>query len=181
LGEEFRQSQERSERASQTLAAELREALPPEQRRNLLAFTSPERGLAGLVEALRQVRKAPQPAWEQMRGNMVEALAGVGGPRPTPAVPRTTIAEWLDRARQMPDAEFEQAAPGLPGQWARALIPEVMRQMDDPGMQDQRLLDICRRLITDAGGRSLVRRLVQEAGRTTPPAPAAPTPAPADR
>jgi len=181
VGEEFRQSQERSERATQTLATELRDALKLEQRQALLAFISPERGLAGLVEALRQMRKAPQPAWEQMRQNLVEAMAGFGGPGGTAAVPQATVVEWLDRTRQMPDADFEKAAPDLPGQWARTLAPEMMRQVDDPAMQDRRLLDVCRRLITDPAGRDLVPQFADEARRGGPPAPAPQTPRPADK
>lgn len=181
VGEEFRQSQERSERTTQALAAELRDSLKPDQRQALLVFISPERGLAGLVEALRQMRKAPPQAWEQVRQNLVEALSGFGGPRGTAAVAPATIVEWLEGVRKMPDAEFEKAAPDLPGQWARALAPEMMRQVDDPRGQDQRLLDVCRRLLSDPGGRDLVPELVREAkpAGTPAPAPEAQAPKPA--
>lgn len=175
VGEEFREAQEQFHRTSQALAAELRDLLRPEQRRALLAYTSPERGLAGLVEGLRQARKAPEPAWGQIRKDMAEAMTGFAGPRGSAAVPAETIAGWLDRVREMGDADFEKAAPDLPGQWARALAPEMMRQMDDPRNQEQRLLEVCRRLIAEPAGPELLARLIEqpapEAPRPPPPAP----------
>lgn len=178
VGQELRQAQEQFQRASQTLAVELRETLKPEQRRALLAHESPERMLTGMVQALRQMRKAPQPDWEQARRGLSEAMAGFGGPRGAAAVPPAKIGEWLDQVRQMPDAEFDKTAPDLPGEWARALAPEMMRQIDDPGMQEQRLLEACRRLVAEPAGHELLARLLAGPPAGAPPAAAAPVPPP---
>lgn len=175
LGQELGQAQQQVQQASQELATELAQTLSAEQRRALVAFLSPVRGLSGLVGALRQVRKAPPQAWEQMRPHMVGALRGFAGSQTTAAVPEQTIVGMLDRARQMPDAEFEKAAPGLPEEWAKALAPEVVRQVDDPAWQEQRLQEVCHRLIADPAGRDLVARILAEQREAPPPpAPAAP-------
>jgi hypothetical protein len=179
IGQELRQVQEQIQTSSQTLAIELRELLKPEQRQALLAQQSPARMLAGLVQALRQARKAPQPEWEQMRQGLSGAMAGFAGPRGAPSAAGATPGELLDQARQMSDAEFERVAPTLAGDWARKLAPDMMRQVDDPATQDQRLLETCRRLVSDAQGHALLTRLLDAspAGAPAPVGVAAPAPA----
>jgi len=90
--------------------------------------------------------------------NMVEALSGFGGPRASPAVPQATVRSgWTGApACRMPSSR--RSRPTSQGS-GTGTGPRMMRQLEDPHMQEQRLLEACRRLLSDPAGRGLVARL----------------------
>ena len=139
---------------------ELRRNLPKKQQQALLMIQSPIRGLTQVVKALGQTRKAPDQAWQQFRDHaatMLRRMAENGGGA---APARKELLEWLDAVHKMTDDEFAREAPGLPMVWAKILLPTVMKQLQKPEYQKNRMNGICRELVTRPEGYDLVEALI---------------------
>ena len=163
LGEvhqQLREAGERARQSEQALSRELLSALTPDQKKALVISRSPLGGLKQVVEALGRARKAPDEAWQTFRAHVVDAItrtiARNGGHPPA----KKELAGWLDAVRAMSDEEFATEAPGLPAAWGEALMPELMKRLQDPRVQKERLLEICRQLITHPKGYDIVEAVI---------------------
>lgn len=167
---EFRQevnkAQQRLRQAEQTLVDDVKALLKPEQRDGLLTFHSPVRHLSGMINAIKHMRKMPQ-AWDRFRPQAIRGLTQFASQPGGRAVSADEIGEWLDAVRTMSDEEFAEAEPTLAKEWAEALAPEAMKRLSDPKDQEQRLKQICQRLLTYPSGLDIVQAAL-EAGRTKP-------------
>ena len=152
-----RTAQQRLAESEAALAGQLAAGLTAEQRAALAWNTSPARHLQVAADVVGMTRAVPDQQWEQMRPGITQSIGMVclqadpgGGATPE------GIAALLDEARAMSDQQFATAQPGLARRWAAALMPNLLRQLEDPAAQAQRLDGACRQLLTSERGPELV-------------------------
>jgi len=165
LGEfqqEIQKAQKHLRQTEQSLVDELRNQLTREQREALITFHSPVRHLAGIVQAMKRVRQAPE-AWQHVRPQAVQGLMRFASQPGGSTVTAQELGEWLDVVHTMSAEEFAEAEPTLAKEWAKALAPEAMKRVNDPRNQEQRLRETCQRLLTHPAGLEVVRAVLEAA------------------
>jgi len=153
-----RVAQNNLQQTRQTLAGQLVDLLDTEgQRTELIWFTSPARNLENVVRMLEQARQAPEQQWIQMREQTGQAIANMCAQvDPGAGSELEDVYLLLDDAHLATEADFALQSPTLAYEWASALMPNHLQQLEDEEYQRSRLTDICNQLITHVHGQALV-------------------------
>jgi len=150
-------AQQRLQESQGTLTTQLAESLTDEQRAALVWATSPAHYLQNVVDALTGARAVPDEMWTQMRTGLTQGIGTlIMQADPGAGVTPEGIGALLDGARGMSNEEFAAAAPGLARAWAAKLMPNLLRQLEDPVAQQERVKGACQRLLTFERGPELV-------------------------
>ena len=123
---------------------------------------SPARGLDDMVSAVASTRKLPPEQWQQIREQLCQGLDHYRRMvDPGAKVSEETIAGLLDHAQAMGDDEFDAARETLGREWAKVLLPNAIRQLEDPEYRKNVIQGRLRHWVTYINGAKLVAALME--------------------
>jgi len=164
-GQLAQQVRQRYEQSLQARMGEFQALLTPEQRAKLARANSPARGLEGVVHAIGQTRQAPDEQWAEFKPHMVQMILQLSSHAdPEAKVTAETIAGMLDKARALDDEQFAAQRDSLPGEWAKTVMPNMLKRLDNEQFQAEQVQQIGRRLLSYPRGHFLVQTKLETAG-----------------